>query len=184
MAVRATSRIGNIGDMRSHWASVPQASGAGFEEFVQRHFDSLAKTLAVVTFDKDLAADAAQEAFLQLHLRWHKVDELNDPVAWLYRVGINRCRDYRRRRVRAARLTERLSAVASTAETGERWLPDLGFVDLVRNLPKKQRVAAILFYQADFSTAEIARVMHISEGAVKSHLHRAREALRPLAEAE
>lgn len=182
--MRAASRAGHIGETRSDWTSVRQPSDVDFEEFVQRHFDSLAKTLAVVTLDKELAADAAQEAFLQLYIRWHKIDKLDNPVAWLYRVGINRCRDYRRRLVRAARVFDRLTAAAGAEEPEEQWLPDVTFVALLRDLPKRQRVAAVLFYQADLSTAEIARVMHISEGAVKSHLHRARETLRPLAEAE
>lgn len=182
--MKLASHVEGLGNTRSDWIVASRASDEGFEEFVQRHFDSLAKTLAVVALDKDLAADAAQEAFLQLHLRWHEVDKLDDPVAWLYRVGINRCRDYRRRLARAARLFDRLSAAASTGENGEPWLPDQEFVALLRDLPKRQRVAAVLFYQADFSTPEIARVMHISEGAVKSHLHRARETLRPLLERE
>lgn len=182
--MKAASHTEHLGEMRSDWTSASRVADAGFEEFVQRHFDSLAKTLAVATLDKELAADAAQEAFLQLHLRWHEVDKLDDPVAWVYRVGINRCRDYRRHLVRAARLFDRLTAAASTEETAEQWFPDLEFVALLKDLPKRQRVAAVLFYQADFSTAEIARVMHISEGAVKSHLHRARETLRPLAEAD
>ena len=182
--MRPASHMEDLGKKRSDWTFASRASDAGFEEFARRHFDSLAKALATVTFDRELAADAAQEAFLQLHLRWHEVGKLDDPVAWLYRVGINRCRDYRRHFVRAARLFDRLSAASDTKDTGERWFPDLDFVALLKNLPKRQRVAAVLFYQADFSTTEIARVMHISEGAVKSHLHRAREALRPLLEEE
>lgn len=150
---------------------------------MQRHFDSLAKALAVMTLDREQAADAAQEAFLQLHLHWHDVDKLEDPVAWVYRVGMNRCLDYRRHLIRATRLFERLSA-AGAKETDEQWLPDVEFVAVLKGLSKRQRVAAVLFYQADFSIAEIARVMQISEGAVKSHLHRARETLRTLLEAE
>ncbi len=150
---------------------------------MQRHFDSLAKALAVMTLDREQAADAAQEAFLQLHLHWHDVDKLEDPVAWVYRVGMNRCLDYRRHVIRATRLFERLSA-AGAKETDEQWLPDVEFVAVLKGLSKRQRVAAVLFYQADFSIAEIARVMQISEGAVKSHLHRARETLRTLLEAE
>jgi RNA polymerase sigma-70 factor, ECF subfamily len=162
----------------------------GYEEFVRRHFHPLEKSLTLITLDAGLAADAAQEACLRLYLRWDKVDSLDDPVAWLYRVGINRCRDYRRQLKRATRLFERLSAEAGaragdgTGEPAERWAPEAEFADLVRRLPRQQRVAAVLFYQADLSTKEIARTMQISESAVKSHLQRAREALRPLVEVE
>jgi len=137
----------------------------------------------VITLDAGSAADAAQEAFLRLYLRWDEVTKLDDPVAWLYRVGINRCYDYRRGLRRAARLLDRLTA-ATPRESAEPWTPDTDFLSLVKRLSKQQRIAAVLFYQADLSVEEIARVMHISESAVKTHLQRAREALRPLVEAD
>jgi RNA polymerase sigma-70 factor (ECF subfamily) len=160
----------------------------GYEAFVRRHFHQLEKSLCLITLDQGLAADAAQEACLRLYLRWDRVDELDDPVAWLYRVGINRCRDYQRQLKRAARLFDRLAAEAGTGtgagEPEERWAPEAGFAALVGRLPRQQRIAAVLFYQADLSTREIARTMQISESAVKSHLQRAREALRPLVEVD
>ena len=156
----------------------------GYEEFVRRHFHPLEKSLTLITLDAGLAADAAQEACLRLYLRWDEVDSLDDPVAWLYRVGINRCRDYRRQLKRATRLFERLSVMAGDGRPGDGWTPEAEFAGLVKRLPRQQRVAAVLFYQADLSTKEIARAMQISESAVKSHLQRAREALRPLVEVD
>jgi len=55
---------------------------------------------------------------------------------------------------------------------------------MLGRLPLRQRTAAALFYEADFSVAEIAAVMNISEGAVKSHLSRARQSLRQVLEVE
>jgi RNA polymerase sigma factor (sigma-70 family) len=159
-------------------------ANGSYEDFVRLHFHPLEKSLSLITLDAGLAADAAQEAFLRLYLRWDEVDRLDDPVAWLYRVGINRCHDYRRQIKRATRLFDRLSAQADPDEAGEQWVPGAEFAGLVKRLPKQQRVAAVLFYQADLSTKEIARTMQISESAVKSHLQRAREALRPLVEVE
>jgi RNA polymerase sigma factor (sigma-70 family) len=159
-------------------------ANGGYEAFVRRHFHPLEKSLSLITLDAGLAADAAQEAFLRLYLRWDQVGDLDDPVAWLYRVGINRCHDYRRQIKRSTRLFDRLSAQAGPDEAGEQWIPGAEFAGLVKRLPKQQRIAAVLFYQADLSTKEIARTMQISESAVKSHLQRAREALRPLVEVE
>jgi RNA polymerase sigma factor (sigma-70 family) len=160
------------------------ASSDDFEEFVQRPYEPLAKALALMTLDRQLAADVAHDAFLRLQLRWSDDDRLEDPVAWLYRVAINRSRDYRRQLVRTARLFDRLSAGAGPQDAAQPWAPEMDFSSLIERLPKQQRVAAVLFYQADLSTAEIAKVMRISEGAVKSHLFRARETLRPLVEAD
>jgi RNA polymerase sigma factor (sigma-70 family) len=138
-----------------------------------------------VTLDRELAEDAAQEAFLQLYLHWGEVPGMRDPAAWLYRVGMNRCKNYRRALGRAARLIDRLgqSVDDDPCSLGQ-WSPETDFVAIFRLLPKRQRTAIALHYLAGFSTSEIAQTMGISEGAVGSHLHKARESLRKILEAE
>ncbi len=160
----------------SHEVEWPSA----FDAIVHAHTARLVKSLSLITLDRGLAEDAAQEAFLQLHLHWHD-PEVKDPVAWLYRVGINRCKDYRRAMGRATRLRQRLAG-SFEEFTPPAWTPDPDLMSILRPLPKRQRTAASLFYLAGFSTSEIARAMDISEGAVGSHLHKAREALRKILE--
>jgi len=108
---------------------------------------------------------------------------MSDPVAWLYRVGSTGARDYRRALSRATRLVERLGQSADDHAQGQ-WSPEADFLAILRPLPKRQRTAAALYYLAGLSTSEIAATMSISEGAVGSHLHKAREALRKVLEAQ
>jgi RNA polymerase sigma factor (sigma-70 family) len=139
------------------------------------------KSLALITLDRGLAEDAAQDAFLQLYLHWREVPAMRDPTAWLYRVGINRCKDYRRAWRRGVRLVERLGRSTYDDlpdDPQESWSPETGFLAILGPLPKRQRTAAALHYLGGFSTSEIAAAMSISEGAVGSHLHKARESLR------
>jgi RNA polymerase sigma factor (sigma-70 family) len=141
----------------------------------------LVKSLALITFDRGMAEDAAQDAFIQLYLHWREVPAMRDPAAWLYRVGINRCKDYRRALRRGLRLVELLGrSTYDDLQDGpqERWSPDTDFLAVLGPLPKRQRTAAALHYVAGFSTSEIAAAMSISEGAVGSHLYKARESLR------
>jgi len=172
------------GVVKDHSASVASdigleaASAATYEAFVRRHCARLVKSLTLVVLDRELAADAAQDAFLKLHLHWPEVREYEDPVAWVYRVGINRCRDYRRSLARASRLFGRLAATAAPEGQLVEWDGRLEAMALLRRLPLKQRTATALFYAADFSVAEIAAAMNISEGAVKGLLFRARQSLR------
>jgi RNA polymerase sigma-70 factor, ECF subfamily len=147
----------------------------GFERLVRDNCDRLIQTLSLVALDRDHAADAAQEAFLQLHLHLNEVDA---PIPWLYRVALNRCLDYRRRLARRARLLERLVGSSSPEDWIAPEMETTSFRDTLAGLPLKQRTAATLYYLADFSTAEIASVMNISEGSVDRHLYRARVALR------
>jgi len=149
---------------------------ADFEAVVQANSAPLIRNLTLITLDPGLAEDAAQEAFLQLYLHWRDLGE-TDRVPWLYRVAINRCKDYRRALGRAARLARQL--VGSLEDSSvESWTPDPELISILRPLPRRQRTAAALFYLGGFPTMEVASAMGISDGAVRSHLHKAREALR------
>jgi len=155
-----------------------------FESLVSRHGERLIQSLAVIFLDRALAEDAAQEAFVQLYLHWDDVTKRGDPQAWLYRVAVNKCKDFSRGLARASRLFQRLADASPSEVSAEDWTPSGEFMGILRTLPTRQRAAAALYYSADFSVAEIAAVMGISEGSVNSHLHRARVALKQILEAE
>jgi RNA polymerase sigma factor (sigma-70 family) len=161
---------------------------ARFDAVVRRSSARLIRMLDFVFLDREMAADAAQEAFVQLYLHWGEVGGSAEPEAWLYRVAVNRCKDHRRRLARAARLLARLTALTTQGSgiaTGPAtWHPTENFIAALRTLPVRQRTAAALFYEADLSVSQIAEAMSISEGAVNSHLNRARSALRKILEAE
>jgi RNA polymerase sigma-70 factor, ECF subfamily len=158
----------------------PRELGQSFESFMRSHSARLVQALTMISLDREAAADAAQEAFIALSLRW-ATDRPRDPAAWVYRVGINRCTDYRRFLARTARAVERLGSRAEPEAAGVvEGMPGREFTAILRSLPRGQRTAATLYYLNDLSVAEIASVMGISEGTVNSHLHRAREALKGL----
>jgi RNA polymerase sigma factor (sigma-70 family) len=161
-----------------------RVTAVGYEAFVQQHCTRLIQSLALITFDHHLAADAAQDAFLQLYLHWDDVRGHSNPVAWLYRVGINRCKDYRRYLARASRLLTRVAADLPPEAESVEWDNRLDALAVLKRLPVRQRTAAALFFEADLSVADIASTMGISEGAVKSHLSPARESLRQVLEVE
>jgi DNA-directed RNA polymerase specialized sigma24 family protein len=152
-------------------------NGRSLETLFRLHYPRLVKTLCLITLDREQAADAAQEAFLQLHLHWDRVSAYEDPIGWVYRVAINRCRDYRRQLIRLARLRERqVSGLSGGQDVC--WYPEREFVEALKELPRRRREAAALHYIAGFSERETADAMGLSEGAIKSHLFRARETLQ------
>jgi RNA polymerase sigma factor (sigma-70 family) len=161
----------------------------GLEQMVREHSVALARTVAFVVLDRQAAADIAQDAFLRLYEHWDEVAMHPDPAAWLYRVALNRARDHRRALARTARLSQRLAErllqsrrTDEDPASWEQWQPEGDFITALRGLSKRQRTVAALHYVGDLSLAEVARVMDISEGAVKSHLHRAHQALREVVE--
>lgn len=149
---------------------------ADFETLVKMHSPRLIRTLTLITLDVAAAEDAVQEVFLQLYLHWWD-PEIKDRVAWLYRVGINKSKDYRRTMTRVMHLRQHLAG-SLKEPTLSVWSPEPPLLDILRSLPARQRTAAALYYLGGFSIAQIARAMGISEGAAASHLHKARRSLR------
>jgi RNA polymerase sigma-70 factor (ECF subfamily) len=164
---------------------LPTGTGKqSYESFVRDQSPRLVQSLSLIVRDRELAADAAQDALIQLYRHWDDMDEVRDPVAWLYRVAINRSNDYRRRLARSARLLERLISTSANDDWAAPEVANTQLLAAFRALPLGQRTAATLFYLADFPVAEVARVMNVSEGTVNRHLYRAREALRGTLEAD
>ncbi len=149
---------------------------------MREHTPRLVRTLTFVVLDRETAADIAQETFMQLYTHWDTVSGHPYLEGWMYRVALNRAKDYRRSLARAACLIERIGRQSALVPPPEPWRPELEFLSALRTLPKRQRVAAALHYAAGLPLADVAEVMGIAEGTVKSHLHRARLALKDLVE--
>jgi RNA polymerase sigma-70 factor (ECF subfamily) len=139
------------------------------------HYDRLVRSITVICGNSEEAADAVQEAFVKAHLKWRKISTYDDPVGWVRRVAINKVRDSHRSRLRRDKAVVRLGSqsrlVSEQPETDE-----IGA--LLAVLPKQQRIVAALFYVEQLHVSEIAAELGLSEGAVKFHLHQAREKLR------
>ena len=174
-------------------AAVQRSTGAGtgsssstspdFDALFVAGYARLVGTVAFVCGDRDVAADCVADAFERAYVRWRRVSRLDDPLAWVRRVAINRATDVHRRRTRGRRALQRLAARPEVV-SGEVGLSDsAAFHDgelaaAVQQLSPQQRVVVALHYLDDLSVTEVARAMSLSEGAVKFHLHQARARLR------
>ena len=148
---------------------------ADFDATFQSGYASLVRALTAICGDRELAADAVQDAFCKAYARWKKVSRYDQPLAWVRHVALNAMRDDVRRSSRWRRNMHRL-AEPEIASEHER--ADFELSQVLAALPQQQRVAAALFYIEQLSVAEIAETMGLSSGAVKFHLHAARERLR------
>lgn len=127
-----------------------------------------------VAFDSEAAADAVQEAFIAADRRWRKISTYDDPVGWIRRVAVNRLRNGRRNRLRRAEILGTVRPVPSEDLTPE--LVDLRAA--VAELPEKMRLAVCLHHLSGLPIDEVAAVLDVSPGTVKSNLHDARNKLR------
>ena len=147
------------------------------ESLFRAHYGRLVRALTLACGDRELAADAVQEAFVKAHLKWRRLQHYDDPVGWIRRVAINRMRDDHRRTTRKDRAVTRLAALTDHTVPAHEPVGE-GITALLATLPRQQRLATALYYVDQLSVAEIAEALGLSQGAVKFHLHQARERLR------
>lgn len=142
--------------------------------FFRAEFPMVLRTVFLILGDRGKAEDVTQEAFIQLLSHWKKISRYERPDAWVRRVAI--------RLAVKAQKRERMREVLERDTSGPQGpkAPDVDLANALRQLPLKQRTCVLLFYYEDRPIAEIVDILGISEGAVKVHLHRARERLAAL----
>jgi len=92
--------------------------GDAFEKLFGATFEPMVRSLALACGDREVAADAVQDAFIRASARWGRISGYDDPAGWIRHVALNRLRDHFRRAERGRRAVERLGGRdAATATT-------------------------------------------------------------------
>ena len=144
-----------------------------WETLVTENENRLYRAALAILGDRQEAQDAVQDAFVRYLER--APEKLDDPPAWLMRVLVNRCRDlYRKNRRRGTVPLLRELPVPGPEERQE-------LEELYALSPPDRAVIHLRYYEG-WSTAEIARLLGVREGTVRSRLSRARARLRRLLE--
>jgi RNA polymerase sigma-70 factor (ECF subfamily) len=156
-----------------------------FGQLVERYAAQARRVARAVLSDPDDADDAAQDGFLAALRHLGRYDPARPFGPWMMRIVANAAAD-RRRRLKVRR-TEELSPLAASASPGPAEITDrralqAAFEAALAGLPERQRVAVVLFDVEGYSHAEIARILGVPEGTVRSDVFHARRGLRePLA---
>ena len=158
-------------------ASAP-AARFDFAGLVRQHQAMVFSIAWHMLRDRAVAEELAQDVFLSLHQHLAEMESPEHVQFWLRRVTSNRALDVARRRQRRPMVSlENAPEPVALTPTGD---PLLGTAlkKLVAALPEKSRAIVVLRYQEDLDPAEIARVLGIPVGTVKSQLQRALALLR------
>lgn len=153
---------------------------ADFEAFFVSSYPGLLRSMTAITGNAEMAADALQDAYQRAYARWSRISRYEQPTGWVRRVAINRSRDLARSDARRRRNEER------AVEHADSEIDEPAFDDTVpkmlQQLPDRQRTAMALYYIDGLSVEQAADAMGLTTGAVKYHLNKGREKLRPLLE--
>lgn len=153
-------------------------------ELYDRHHRRVYRTALGITSDADAASDLLQDVFLRIYRFADRIDPTRPLEPWLYRVTANLAYTYLDRRKRWYRFL---------FEVGDWFNRELGpgpqkQVEIeeeaasvrkaVAALPLEQRTVVVLFYMNDLAVDDIAQILNIPRGTVKSRLYYARKSLR------
>jgi RNA polymerase sigma-70 factor (ECF subfamily) len=153
-----------------------------FREVYLAHFDFVWGTLRRLGVREHDAQDLAQKVFIVVYMKLPAFENRSSLRTWLFRVCLNAASDYRRsapiRREIATEPTEIdfLSGFQEDVHEDSESRRRVAVAETILNkLPEAQRLVFVLFELEEMSGSEIAELLGISVGTVRSRLRLARE---------
>jgi RNA polymerase sigma-70 factor (ECF subfamily) len=173
-------------ELVDRWQSGDESA---FSLLIRRHERRVFGLLLRMLGSVQEAEDVAQETFLNLHRHGHRFRSQSRFSTFLYRVAVNaalnRRRSLGRRRARTEALERRQQAgddLPSSPRDPEDSAAGAQVQARVQRevvaLPPHLRIPLVLFDIEGLSYSDVASVLQVAEGTVKSRIHRARQALR------
>lgn len=153
-----------------------------FAKLVNDTSNLVTSTALSVTGDIDASEDVAQQTYLDA---WQQLSKLKSPesfLPWLRQITRNKAKNYLRdnKVTRTVNLNnERQAETCETIETSfAQQQTEQTLMELIEALPAENRDILILYYRENQSTAQVARLMDLSETNVRKKLSRIRTALK------
>lgn len=143
-----------------------------FEDLYRMSFPGLIGVATALTGDFEQAEDLVQDTMVKAFVRWREVSRLDMPVAWCHRVLTNACHSWWRRKN-----TERRYLAGLRRQTSVKAGPTPGVVAFwaaANSLPTRPRLVVALHFAGDHTMAEVAAILGVPEGTVRSDIARAR----------
>ena len=143
-----------------------------FTALMNAYMQHLYKTAKAILMNDEDAADAMQETIM---VCWEKMGTLKEDryfKAWVTKILINECYNL----IRGRKGVTYVDEIPEIPDDGEK--SDLEWKEALAVLGEEYRLPVVLHYVQGFQTKEIAKLMGISDAAVRTRLTRAREQLR------
>jgi RNA polymerase sigma-70 factor, ECF subfamily len=156
-----------------------EGDAAAFEELVGHWQERLWRHAWRLTGDENAAWDVLQEAWLGISRGLRRLDEPGAFPGWAYQIVSHKCRDWLRRQRRqrwlVAQYGEQVQESYDPHQADEQYA---SLKEALAHLSGADRAIVSLRYEDQFDTAEIAAILGVPEGTVKSRLFYARKRLR------
>ena len=152
-----------------------------FEEIYRENYDFVWRTLRRMGVNACDAKDAGQKVFLIAHRRLPEFEGRSSLKTWLCGIALRVASDYRRSAVSRREVLVAEDSLAATTEAsqllGLEQQERLAELDaILGELPLEQRTVFVLFELEEMSGDDIAKLIAVPEGTVRSRLRLARQA--------
>ena len=150
-----------------------------FERLLELYEAKVFRMAVMFLKNASRAEEVAQDIFLKLWQALPAYDGRTAPSTWLYTIARNTCLSAVRSEAhrKASPLDSIVEPAAVGVDAGSDVLNKIELEQRLERLPQIQREVITLFYLQEKSIDEVAQMLDLAEGTVKSHLHRARLAL-------
>ncbi|GAA2626114.1 SigE family RNA polymerase sigma factor [Dactylosporangium fulvum] len=154
-----------------------------FTQYVGARIPRLHRIAYQLLGDRDRADDAVQNALTVLYQRWSRMQDVQNLDAYVHTMVVRACLDDKRRwwsRVHLWSSTPDVPAAPDDPQVDQRMMLRAA----LRSLPEGQRTVLVLRFLCDLPVAEVAQLLHRSEGTVKSQTSNGLRALRKILDAQ
>ena len=146
------------------------------DELVKNYKDSIFRAAISVCRNVEDAEDVVQDTYIQYMNSSRQFESEEHIKAWLLRTAINKSKNI----VTSFWHRNRVDIDEYLEETQFQEPEDRQLVKAVLSLPKQYRIVVHLYYQEDYQVKEIAEILNIPDGTVKSRLSRGRKILKDI----
>ncbi len=165
-----------------------------YEEIIGLYEKKVFSTIYYMVKNDNEVEDIAQEVFIKIYKNLGNFKEESSLYTWIYRITVNVCIDELKKRKKVVYLDEKIDTKDGEVELQ---LPDDSksptdiaedndlkdkLEKCIKKLPESQRMMIILRDIKGFTYMEIAEIMKMNLGTVKSKINRARASLKELLE--
>jgi RNA polymerase sigma-70 factor, ECF subfamily len=156
-----------------------------FGQLVQRYQNRLFGLVLMMVRQPAAAEEVTQDTFVRAYTHIHHYDDTRPFYPWLATIGVRLAQNWLRRQGRTLHLEgERLEGAKETAATAGALTALIanedsrGLWQAVAALPSGERTAVLLYYRDEMPVRDVARVLGVTTGTIKTLLFRARRHLR------
>ncbi|MBE7120121.1 sigma-70 family RNA polymerase sigma factor [Bacillus cereus] len=154
-----------------------------YSELYDKTIQEIYKTAHFLIEDKADVDDVVQEIYIQLYESLLKYDSEKPFRPWLIGLAIKQIHSYRRKRWMRLRIVKRAEEQRKPVQIDfssdvVSKISNQKLIELIHKLPYKLKQVIILRYLHDYSQEEVAKILHIPIGTVKSRIHAALKKLR------